>query len=165
MKGCPGLSTPVWMAWSSVKPFGVALSHSFAYKAGVSWLAMQLLCFRKSGYSALFGDRDRDSCFMKTFTRMCNPYDMLFTWRIYKMFLEFWQRSDMTVQQVLLLSPVFPLSETSHCPKHSINSLINVPLFVTFSLCDFIKWFSHMWWNIHMISRVFLFSSGQNIIP
>lgn len=55
MKGCPGLSTPVWMAWSSVKPLGVATPTSRAYMPGVRLLAMQLLCFRRSGYSALHG--------------------------------------------------------------------------------------------------------------
>ncbi|KAG7272631.1 hypothetical protein CRUP_033140, partial [Coryphaenoides rupestris] len=47
----PGLSTPVWMTSSTVKPLGVSLSRRLAYISGVRILAMWLLCLLRSGNS------------------------------------------------------------------------------------------------------------------
>lgn len=53
----PGLSTPVWMASSNVKPLGVHLARSSAYSSGVSTLAIWLLWLLRSGNSSSAGKR------------------------------------------------------------------------------------------------------------
>lgn len=53
----PGLSTPVWMTSSTVKPLEVLLARSSAYSSGVSTLAMWLLWPLRSGNSSSAGKR------------------------------------------------------------------------------------------------------------